>query len=180
MSEANSTAGQLLVTHLLYTVQDPISTARQSSFRKSFYTLLFIFSGPGLSIPDQDCGRDFRGEAESIAGQPLVTHLLYTVQDPISTARQSSFLNSFHTLLCVFRWTKSDSIPDHDCGRDFMDEAGSIASQPLAIHLLYTVQDPISSTRQSSFRKSFHTLLFIFWWTRSKHLRSTLRKRLYG
>ena len=42
------------------------------------------------------------GEAESIAGQSLVTHLLYTVQDPISTAGQSSFPNSFHTLLCVF------------------------------------------------------------------------------
>ena len=36
MGEANSTAGQLLVTHLLYTVQDPISTARQSSFQKKF------------------------------------------------------------------------------------------------------------------------------------------------
>ena len=42
------------------------------------------------------------GEAESIAGQSLVTHLLNTVQDPISTAGQSSFPNSFHTLLCVF------------------------------------------------------------------------------
>ena len=47
------------------------------------------------------------GEAESIAGQLLVTHLLYTVQDPFSTERQSSFQNSFHTLLFVFRWTKS-------------------------------------------------------------------------
>ena len=39
------------------------------------------------------------GEADSKAGQLLVTHLLYTVQDPFSTARQSSFQNSFQTLL---------------------------------------------------------------------------------
>ena len=100
------------------------------------------------------------GEAESIAGQSLVTHLLYTVQDPISTARQSSFPNSFHTLLCVFRWTKSDSIPDQDCGRDLMDEADSIASQPLVIHLLYTVQDPISTIRQSSYETVFTLSLY--------------------
>ena len=41
-------------------------------------------------------------EADPIAGQLLVTHLLYTVQDLFSTARQSSFQNSFHTLLLVF------------------------------------------------------------------------------
>ena len=36
------------------------------------------------------------GEAHSMQ----VTHLLYTVQDPFSTARQSSFQNSFHSSLC--------------------------------------------------------------------------------
>ena len=41
-------------------------------------------------------------EADPITGQLLVTHLLYTVQDLFSTARQSSFQNSFHTLLLVF------------------------------------------------------------------------------
>ena len=39
------------------------------------------------------------GEADSKAGQLLVIRLLYTVQDPFSTARQSSFQNSFQTLL---------------------------------------------------------------------------------
>ena len=38
-------------------------------------------------------------EADPIAGQLLVTHLLYTVQDLFSAARQSSFQNSFHTVL---------------------------------------------------------------------------------
>ena len=45
------------------------------------------------------------GEADSITGQLLVTHLFYTVQDLFS-ARQSSFQNSFHTLLFVFWWTR--------------------------------------------------------------------------
>ena len=117
--EGNFSMGRLLITHLLYTIQYPLSAAKQSSSRNRFHPLLFFFGGPGLSVPDQDWGRESMGEANSTAGQLLVTHLLYTVQDPISTARQSSF------------------------------------------------------------RKSFHTLLFIFWWTRSKHLWSTLRKRLY-
>ena len=75
------------------------------------------------------------GEAESIAGQPLVTHLLYTVQDLISTSRQSSFPNSFHTLLYDFWWTKSDSIPDQDCERDLMGETDSSAGQWEVTHL---------------------------------------------
>ena len=119
MGEADSKAGQLLVTHLLYTVQDPFSTARKSSFQNSFQTLLsflstlfsplfyLFFGGPSLSITDQGCGRDFMGEAHSIAGQPLLIHLLYTVQDPFSAARQFSFKNNFHSLLFVFWWTKS-------------------------------------------------------------------------
>ena len=40
------------------------------------------------------------GEADSITGQLLVTHLFYTVQDPFSAIGQSTFQNNFHTLLC--------------------------------------------------------------------------------
>ena len=43
MNEADPIAGQLLVTHLLYTVKDLYSAARQSSFRNSFHTLHFVF-----------------------------------------------------------------------------------------------------------------------------------------
>ena len=42
------------------------------------------------------------GEADVIAGRLLVTRLLYTTQDLFSTARQSCFRNSFHTLLLLF------------------------------------------------------------------------------
>ena len=49
MDEADPIAGQLLVTHLLYTVQDLFSTARQSSFQNSFHTLRLVFGGPSLS-----------------------------------------------------------------------------------------------------------------------------------
>ena len=37
MHEADSFVAQLLVTHLLYTVQDLFSTVRQSSFQNSFH-----------------------------------------------------------------------------------------------------------------------------------------------
>ena len=46
--------------------------------------------------------------------------------------------------------------------------------------LLYTVRDLFSVARQSSFQNNFHTLLFVFWWTKSQHPRSRLRKRLNG
>ena len=49
MDEADPIARQLLVTHLLYTVQDLFSTARQSSFQNSFHTLRLVFGGPSLS-----------------------------------------------------------------------------------------------------------------------------------
>ena len=181
MGEANTIVGQLSVTHLLYTVQDLFCAARQPRFQNSFHTPLFVFwwtrsrlrkrlygwsqhhsgsviSHPSLvhssrsvlcsktvqipkyfshtslcfwwtksdSIPDQDWGRDCMHEADSFVAQLLVTHLLYTVQDLFSTTRQSSFQNSFHTLLFFFFCGPSHSIPDHDCGRDFMDEANTI------------------------------------------------------
>ena len=43
-----------------------------------------------------------------------------------------------------------------------------------------TVQDLFITARQSSFQNSFHTLLFVFWWTKSSHTRSQLWKRLLG
>ena len=97
MGEADSIAVQLSVTYLLYTVQDPFSATRQSSFQNNSLSSLF-FGGPSLSITNKDWGRDFTGEADSIVVQLLVTHLLYTDQNPFSTTRQSSFPNSFHTL----------------------------------------------------------------------------------
>ena len=115
-----------------------------------------FFGGPSLSIPGQDWGRDFMGEANTIVGQLSVTHLLYTVQDLFCAARQPRFQNSFHTPLFVFWWTKSNSIPDQDWGRDCMHEADSFVAQLLVTHLLYTVQDLFSTVRQSSFQNSFH------------------------
>ena len=94
--------GLLLNTHLLYTVQDPFSTVRQSCSKTTFTLFSLFFGGPSLSITDQDWGRDFVDDAVCIVDQQLVTHLLCTVQDPFSTVRQSSFQNSFHTLPFVF------------------------------------------------------------------------------
>ena len=41
--EADTITGQLLVTYLLHTVQDPFCTATQFSFENSFHTPLFVF-----------------------------------------------------------------------------------------------------------------------------------------
>ena len=53
MGEADSKAGQLLVIHLLYTVQDPFSAARQFSSKTIFTLFSLFFGGPSLSITDQ-------------------------------------------------------------------------------------------------------------------------------
>ena len=115
-----------------------------------FTHLSLFFGGPG-----QDWGRDFMGEANTIVGQLSVTHLLYTVQDLFCAARQPRFQNSFHTPLFVFCWTKSDSIPDQDWGRDCMHEADSFVAQLLVIHLLYTVTRSVQHSKTVQFPKQF-------------------------
>ena len=46
------------------------------------------------------------GEADSIVGKFLVTHLLYTVQDPL--AQQDSPVSEIvFTLFSIFWWTRS-------------------------------------------------------------------------
>ena len=105
--EADAITGQLSVTHLFCIVQDLFIIARQSSFQNSFHALLspsFFFL---LFFGDHNCKRDFEGEADAITGQLLVTHPLCTVQDLFSTARQSTFQNSFHALLYSFWRTRS-------------------------------------------------------------------------
>ena len=148
--------------------QFKIPTAQHDSpVPKQFsHSSLCFFGGPCLSITDQDCGRDFMGEADSNLSQPFGTHLLYTIQNPYSSAWQSSSETVF-TLFSLFFGGLCLSITDQDWGRDFMGETDSNLSQPFVIHLLYTIQNPYSSAWRSSFRNSFHTLLFVFWWTKS-------------
>ena len=81
-----------------------------------------------------------------------------TVQDLFITARQSSFQNSFHTLLFVFGGP-SLRILDHNCGRDFKGEADAITGQLSVTHLFCIVLDLLITARQSSFQNSFHALL---------------------
>ena len=85
-----------------------------------------------------------------------------TVQDSFSTARQSSFQNQI----------KAEE--------ETTGKADSITGQLLVTYLLHTVQDPFCTATQFSFENSFHTPLFVFWWTRSWHPRSRLRERFYG
>ena len=65
----------------------------------------------------------------------------------------------------------------YNTGRCLISYNDSRANQRITAYFLYTIKDPFIATRQSSFRKSFHTLLFVFWWTTSQHPRSRLRKR---
>ena len=53
MGEAHSIAGQQLLTHLLYTVQDPFCAARQSSLQTVFTLFSLFHGGLSLGIPDQ-------------------------------------------------------------------------------------------------------------------------------
>ena len=61
-----------------------ICTSQQDSpVSRTVFTLFFLFFGrPSLSISDQDWGRDFMVELDSIAGQLLVTlvHISRSVQ----------------------------------------------------------------------------------------------------
>ena len=84
--------------HHSKTVQFPKQFSRSSL---SLFFFFFLFFG------DHNCKRDFEGEADAITGQLLVTHPLCTVQDLFSTARQSTFQNSFHALLYSFWRTRS-------------------------------------------------------------------------
>ena len=179
MGEADSITGQLLVTHLFYTVQDPFSAVGQSTFQNNFHTLLFVFWWTKSQHPRSRLSKRLNGEADFITGQLLVTHLLYTVQDLFSTARQSSFQNNFHTLLFVF-WQTKLSHHRSRLSKRLNGEADFITGQLLVTHLLYTVRDLFSVARHSSFPNNFHTLLFVFWWTKSQHPRSRLSKRLNG
>ena len=79
MGEADSNLSQPFGTYLLYTIQNPYSSAWQSSSETVFTLFSLFFGGPSLSILDQDWGRDFVGKADSILGLLLVTHLLSTV-----------------------------------------------------------------------------------------------------
>ena len=152
-----------------------ICTSQQDSpVSRTVFTLFFLFFGrPSLSISDQDWGRDFMVELDSIAGQLLVTlvHISRSVQRSKTVQFPKQFSHS-----SLFFGGPVLSITDQDCGRDFAGETDSIEeqllvthlrhlSQTFATHLLYTIS--YSSARQSSFRNSFQTLLFVFWWTTS-------------
>ena len=108
MGDANSIAGQLLVTPSLVHSSRSVQCNQTVQFTKTAFThFSLFFGGPSLSTRDQDRERDFMGDANSIVGQQLVTHLLCTVQDLFNTVCQSRFQNNFHTLLFIFWWTKS-------------------------------------------------------------------------
>ena len=114
--------GSVLTPALLYKVQDPFSTCRQSYAQNSF--ILHFLERTSLCFTDQET------QKENVLGGPTplwvstyTSYLLYKVQDPFSTCRQSYAQNSFilhfleRTSLCftdqetqkenVLGWTNS-------------------------------------------------------------------------
>ena len=99
------------------------------------------------------------GEAHSIAGQPLLTHLLYTVQDPFCAARSTvQFANSFHTLFFVSWWTKSWH-PRSRLRKRLYGRNSLHAGHPSLIHRLRSVQH--SKTVQFPKQFSHSSLCFL-------------------
>ena len=154
------------VNHLapISCTQFKIRTAQHDSpVSETVFTLfsLFFFGGPRLSITDQDCGRDFMGEANSNLSQPFGIHLLYTIQDSFSSAWQSSSETVFTLFSLFFWWTMSW----HHRSRLWKRLYGwnqlqfeSTIWHPSLVHNSRFLQ--LSMTVQ--FRNSFHTLLFVF------------------
>ena len=71
-----------------------------------------LFSHSSLCfLVDQVLASQIKTEEETSWMKPtlLVTHLLYTVQDLFSAARQSSFQNSFHCGSAVSHWSLKQS-----------------------------------------------------------------------
>ena len=174
--EADSITGQLLVTYLLHTVQDPFCTATQFSFENSFHTPLFVFWWFKIHSAQQDSPvSKIRSRLRkrlygwgwlhyrSAIGHLSLTHSSRSIlhSDTVQFRKQFS-----HSSLC-FLVDHSLSITDQGWGRDFMGEVDSKAGQLLVTYLLHTVQDPFCTATQFSFENSFHTLLFVFWWTKS-------------
>ena len=160
MGEADSTLWVSCLSPVSDTQVRIHSAQQDSPVSKIIFTLFSSFlGGPSLSITDQDWGRDFMDEADPIAGQLLVTHLLYTVQDLFSTARQSSFQNSFHTL---HLFLVDQVLAIHRSRLRKILHGWSHLHCGLVTGLLSKVQNLFSATRQSKSRNSFHTFLFCF------------------
>ena len=153
---------------------------------ETVFTLSSLFlGGPGLSILYQDWGRDFAGETDSIEEQLLVTHLflvrlcrwsrihcgsafshpsLVHSSRSFCVARQSSFKTVYsHSSLWFFFFVKPKlSIDLRKKLRKGLNgwnplQYGSTISHPCLAQSsrIYSV------AQQSSFRNSFHTLLYV-------------------
>ena len=181
MGDANSIAGQLLVTPSLVHSSRSVQCNQTVQFTKTAFThFSLFFGGPSLSTRDQDRGRDFMGDANSIVGQQL--HCSYP-----SLVHSSRFVR--HSMSVQFPKQLSHTslyfLVDQVLASQIKTEEETLWVMPTPLwvssqshHLLYMVQDPISPTRQSSFQNSSQKLLFVFRWTKFQHHRSRLGKRL--
>ena len=140
-------------SYLLYKVQDPFSTCRQSHSQNiSPFSFQFPLDRAGLCFTDQET------QEENVLGGPTplwvssyTSYLLYKVQDLFSTCRQShtakAFNNLFHEVFLgrtSLRFTDQETQEENVLGGPTFLWVSSYTS-----YLLYKVQDPLSACRQS-------------------------------
>ena len=144
-----------------------ICTSQQDSpVSRTVFTLFFLFFGrPSLSISDQDWGRDFMVELDSIAGQLLVTlvHISRSVQRSKTVQFPKQFSPSSLCFLVV--QVLASQIKT-------VEETLWVKLTPIWVNHLA----PISCTQfkirtaqhDSPVPKQFsHSSLCFFWWTMS-------------
>ena len=138
--------GQLFITRLWYTSQDPFSTARQSSFQNYFHTLLLVFCWTKALHHWSGLRGDLMGEADSTLWVSCSSPVSDT-QVRIHSAQQDSPVSkTIFTLFSLFFVRPSLSITD----QDLLSQADST--------LWISCWSPVSD---------MHTLLFIFLCTKS-------------
>ena len=148
-------------THLLYKVQDPISACRQSQGLNKVFKILFSFDvGPVFASQISELRKRICRVEPTPLQVSSYTHLLYKVQDPISACRQSQGLNKVFNILFSF-----------DVGPVFASQInklrkriGWVEPTPYQVssytHLLYKVQNPFNTCRQSQGLNNFSLTQF--------------------
>ena len=122
-------------SHLVYKVQDPFSTCRQSQGQNIF--LLQFLGGTSLCFTDQQTQEEnvLRGPT-SLWVSTYTSYLLYKVQYPFSACRQSQGQNIFSS--SIFRGDQSMLHRSTNSGRECAWWTNSLVGQYL--HQLSLVQ----------------------------------------
>ena len=139
-------------SYLLYEVQDPFSACRQSHGQNRFFCLFFREDQSLLHRP-RNSGREYVDGPTPLWVSTYTSYLLYKVQDPFSAYRQSHGQNRF---FCpFFREDQSLLHRPRNSVREYVDIPTPLWVSTYTSYLLYKVQDPFSTCRQSHGQTGF-------------------------